>query len=298
MSTRQVRASSDFEVLVRQRQEQRSLGLEVLGHREASGLDVAEVVPLVAFGHHTAQHLHGGHPRDRDHVTPPKPPDLAFDAALLVGALDAGQTEEGLEAVVTAHGDETVGLDPTPALHHPDDGGLEIVIADAPGHPAEVGEGGHMSVEEHLLGLVQIHPVESLATGRQPHHEHPALDQLPVQEEADLAEVDLGLLAEGVVLGHADIGQGQGLALLHRPHVAPDGGFAHLGVMLLHQALEHPSGRVPLLLRHVRIGGQPAVDGRLPGAECRGRSGDRFPGRWNCRLQRLAHHPPVHAEPA
>ena len=198
-----------LEGLVRQGQQLRLLGREVLGHSEAPGLDVAEVVPLVASGHQLVQHLHGGDVGDRDEVAPAEPPDLAFHATLLVGALDAGQTEEGLEAVVAAHGDESVGLDPTSALHHPDDGGLQVVVADALGHPAEVGEGGHVSIEEHLLGLVHVDPVEPLAAGRQSHHEHPALDRLPVEEEADLAEVDLGLLAERMVLGHAHIGQGQ-----------------------------------------------------------------------------------------
>ena len=230
---------------------------------------MAEVVPLVASGHQAVQHLHRDDVGDRDEVAPAEPSDLAFHASLLMGALDAGQAEEGLEAVVAAHGDEPVGLDPTPPLHHPDHGRLQVVVADAPGHPAEVGESGHVPVEEHLLGLVHVDAMEALAAGRQAHHEHPALDRLAVEEEADLAEVDLGLFAEGVVLGHTDLGQGQGLVLLHRPHVAPDGRLAHLGVVFLDQALEHPTGRVALLLGHLRIGGQPAVDDRLPGTECR-----------------------------
>ena len=64
-------------------------------------------------------------------------------------------------------------------------------------------------VEEYLLGLVEIDPVERLAAGREAHDEHPGLDDDAVQVEAHLAEVDLGLFGEGVGLGDAHIGKGQ-----------------------------------------------------------------------------------------
>ena len=58
-------------------------------------------------------------------------------------------------------------------MHHPDDGGLEVVVADALGDAAEVGEGPDVPVDEDLLGLVGIDAVEALARRRQPHDEHP-----------------------------------------------------------------------------------------------------------------------------
>ena len=50
-----------------------------------------------------------------------------------------------------------------------------------PGHPAELLEGSDVAVDEDLLGLVGIDPVEGLARGRQPHDEHPADDQLAAE---------------------------------------------------------------------------------------------------------------------
>ena len=64
-------------------------------------------------------------------MTPAEAPDLAFDATLLVRALRAGEAEERVEAVVAAHGDEALGLLAIPTLEHPDDGRLQVVVADA-----------------------------------------------------------------------------------------------------------------------------------------------------------------------
>lgn len=55
---------------------------------------------------------------------------------------------------------------------------------------------------------------------------HLALGEQPVQVEADAAEVDLGLFAEGVVLGHRHLPQGYGLAAAGLGHVPPHGRLA------------------------------------------------------------------------
>ena len=181
----------------------------MLGHGHAPGFDVAVIVSLVAGGHQVVQRGQRTDPWDRDHVAAAEPADLSFDPALLMRSFDAGQAEEGLEAVVAAHGDEPFGLDPAAPLHDPHHGRLEVVIADALRHATEMGEGPDMAVEEHLLGLVEIDPVESLPAGREPHHEHPGVDHGAVEKEAHLAEVDLGLVSQVVGLGDADVGQRQ-----------------------------------------------------------------------------------------
>lgn len=68
---------------------------------------------------------------DGDQVVASEPPHLTFDAALLVGAGDAGLAIERLEPVMRAERGPTVSLDPLPA--EPDDarhGRFEIVVAD------------------------------------------------------------------------------------------------------------------------------------------------------------------------
>ncbi len=112
-----------------------------------------------------------------------------------------------------------------------------------------------MAVEEHLLGLVEVDAVEAPPARREPHDEHPGIDQRAVQEEAHLAEVDLGLVAQQVRLGDAHVGKRHGARLLARPHVAAHGRLAHLGVVLFDQPLEDPPGRVPLLLGHQLVAG-------------------------------------------
>ena len=56
--------------------------------------------------------------------------DLALNAALLMRARLAGQTERRFEAIVRAHRDEPVGLHTAPTLQDLRDRGLQIVMAD------------------------------------------------------------------------------------------------------------------------------------------------------------------------
>ena len=184
-----------------------------------------------------------------------------------------------------------LGLLAVPASQHPDHGRLQVVVADAEaGHPSEVLEGSDMPIQEDLLGLVQVDAVEPLARGRQAHDEHPPLGEQPVQVEADAAEVDFGLLAEGVVLRHGDLPEGHRLAPAGLGHIAPHGRLADVGAVLLDQALPHTAGGVALLLGRVTVGLQPAVDRRLPGVQHRRhprRAG--LARRGHGRRQRLAH---------
>ena len=50
---------------------------------------------------------------------------------------------------------EAVALDAVASGEHPRHGRLEIVVADAPRHPAEAPEGDRMSLEERLLALAR-----------------------------------------------------------------------------------------------------------------------------------------------
>ena len=84
-----------------------------------------------------------------------KRPTSPSSAALLVRARDAGLAEERVEAEVRAQCGEAVALDAVASGEHPRHGRLEIVVADAPRHPAEAPEGDRMSLEERLLALAR-----------------------------------------------------------------------------------------------------------------------------------------------
>jgi hypothetical protein len=300
VSTRGLSSSVGSKATAGSGRRRRGLDLETRPDGERTTEDAPAIVPGVSGGHQLVQLLHRLDAGHRDKVAPAESPDLAFDASFLVGAVLSRDAEEAVEAVVGAQGDEPLGLLAVASPQHPNDGGLEVVVADATArHPAKVLEGPDVAVEEHLLGLVQVDAVEAPAGGRQAHDEHPALGEQPVQVEADAAEVDLRLLAEGVVLGHSHLPQNHGLALADLGDVTPHGRLADVGAVFLDQALPDAPSGVALLLGRVPVGLQPAVDRRLPGVEHRRHSWRaRLPRRRDRRRQRLAHRAPVRLEPA
>ena len=104
-----------------------------------------------------------------------------------------------------AQRDEPLGLGPVPAAQHPHHRGLEVVIPDPAGHRAEVLERQHVALQERLLRLGSERDMKGPARARQPHHEHPQLDQHPVDDGVELPEVHLGLRARLVRLRHHDL---------------------------------------------------------------------------------------------
>ena len=80
-------------------------------------------------------------------MAPAEAADLALHAALLMRARDAGLAEEAVEAVVRAQRDEAVALDAGAAAQHARNGRAQIVVANAPRHPAEAPEGERVALE-------------------------------------------------------------------------------------------------------------------------------------------------------
>ena len=213
--------------------------------------------------------------------------------------LDARQAEEAVEAVVGAEGDEAIRFSPVTAFQHLHDGGLQVVVADhAVGDPTEMLEGPHVPVEEGLLRLAQVDAVEALAGRRQPHDEHPPDDENSAQVKAHPPEVDLGLLADRVMLGNCHFLERHPALGADGADVAPHRGLGDIGAALLDEALIDAVGGVALLLRCLLILLEPGVDRRLPRPERR-RDSRRW---WLARRRRrgiecLAHRSSVHAEP-
>ena len=105
----------------------RSARRRCIGARRCGGWSSAMVARCAQLAFSSAIERTPGH---RHEVATAEAPDLAFDPAFLMRALDAGEAEERVEAVVAAQGDEAVGLVAVPALQHPDDGRLQVVVAD------------------------------------------------------------------------------------------------------------------------------------------------------------------------
>ena len=89
----------------------------------------------------------------------------------------AGAREGGLDAVVAGERREALAQGAARELHPPHRGG-EIVVDRAPRHPAEVGEGAHVAVEEGELVLALVEPHEVAPRVHQPHQEEPGLAPL------------------------------------------------------------------------------------------------------------------------
>ena len=133
-------------------------GGEVLTDAQHPAGDVAPIVGDVAGGDELVELGETADVRHGDEMAAAEPADLAFHAAFLMGAGDAGPAEERVEPVMRAQRHEPFRLGAVAALEHAHHRRLQVVVADPPRDPAEVFEGTHMAVEEHLLRLVQIRP--------------------------------------------------------------------------------------------------------------------------------------------
>lgn len=109
-----------------------------------------------------------------------------------------------------------------------------------------------VALQERLLRLSRVDPVDGLARVGQPEDEHVALGP-PADHHPDLAEVDLGLLTRGVLLGDERLHPQATLEVdLRAPHTDV---VAHRGIrqafrgVLLDQPRQDPGRGVALLAR-------------------------------------------------
>ena len=224
-----------------------------------------------------------------------EPADLAFHPALLMGAALARDAEERVVPVMAAQRDEPLGLGPVPAAQHPHHRGPQVVIPDPAGHRAEVLERQHVALQERLLRLGGERDMKGPARARQPHHEHPQLDQHPGDDGVELPEVHLGLRARRVRLRHHDLHLVQAQLGAAAGDIPRHRHLRHARAVLGDQPLPDPPGGMPLLARHVPVRQQPPVDDGRIRADRRPRPRRvRLPRRRHRAGQRLPHRPPVH----
>jgi hypothetical protein len=248
----------------------------VFGDGETALGDEASVVLAGRRQEQLVQLDHRGDPGHRHQVTAAESSYFSFHAALLVGTGRARSAEEAVEAVVGAQGDEPIGLSAVATAQHSLHRRFQVVVANPLGDTAQVLEGSRVAVQEDLLAFVQIGPGIGPPRRRQPQDEQLHLGQQPGHIDTDRPEVDLGLLAQGMVLGDEHLDQGEVLATADLGDIAPHGGLAHHRAVLLHQPLPDPPGGVALLSGRALILLQPLLDERLPPVHHRRRLGGRL----------------------
>jgi len=130
---------------------------------------------------------------------------------------------------------------------------------------------------------------------RQPHHEHPQLDQRAGDHRMELPEVDLRLGTGQVRLRDRDLDLVQAQLGATAGDIPRHRHLRQRGAMLGDQPLPHPPGSMPLLPRHALVRHQPPVDDLRIRANRRARPRRiNLPRRRHRARQRLAHRPPVH----
>ncbi|STD12644.1 Uncharacterised protein [Dermatophilus congolensis] len=274
-----VEDQAGVEVVGRQRCQVGQFGVVVLPDRVDVSGDAAGVVVDFPGADLVVEFVQGGDFGHGGEVVAAEPADLALDATFLVGAVDAWLAVERVEAVVGAeqHPAFVLVAQPVPAvddLHH---GRGEVVVADVTGRDTTQGvEGLDVSLEEGLLPARRVDAVNGLARVRQAVDEHVALGLDAVQDHVDLAEVDLGLRAGGVVLRHHRLHPAPGLQIDLRapdPDVVPHRRVRQVrGAVLVTQPGQDPRGGVALLARGGQVVEQHLVDGRLVRVQTRCRA--------------------------
>jgi hypothetical protein len=153
-------------------------------------------------------------------------------------------------------------------------------------------------LQERLLRLGRERDMERPARARQPHHEHPQLDQHPGDHGVELPEVHLGLRARRMRLRHHDLHLVQAQLGAAAGHIPRHRHLGQPGALLGDQPLPDPPGRMPLLGRHVPVRQQPLIDHRrIPADRRPGPLRVSLPRRRHRAGQRLPHRPPVHMMP-
>jgi hypothetical protein len=116
-----------------------------------------------------------------------------FDATLVVSLPRASKTR--LEQEVADQGFEPVRqlpfLQPEDALHRR----RQVIVNQAPGHPAQVRERPHMSIQEAGAITMIVQVDEVAARVHQPHQELPCLAAHAAFVDGHIEEVHLGLIA-------------------------------------------------------------------------------------------------------
>ncbi len=276
--------------------------LDLLGEPSADRLrptgDRAVQVPDAARQQAVVELRQIGDLRDRHEVISPEPPNLVFDAALLVSPLNAHQGEPRFVEVMRTQRGKPLVLDPVAALQRLLRRSRQIVVADRREYAGEPVQRVHVPFEERLLALRLKRHHETRPREAGPHQEHAEHHLHAGQADRRLTPVDLR--------GHPRIVHLLTERLRGKPKLAAPLAdvITHRGpgdhdTVLLREAISDPLRRVPLLTRRRLIGDQDLIDPLPPPAQRRrGPALRPFARRRDRRLERLADRPPMHLVPA
>ena len=231
----------------------------------------------------------------RHPMIPPEVPDFSFHAPLLVPF--ARRTKLGGELPMRSKGQEARRLlAPEPPQNFANGAG-QIVVPQGREQPAEVLKRVLVRLEKRLLRRARIRAVEGRPTRHAPHTEHLQRDLLVAQDRDRFVPIDLGLLAPGVRLRHADQLAAQALCAFPVAHILAHRRRRDRCVRpLATQPIVDAARRVPLLPWRQAVGRQNRIDEVLHRRQRRLRP-RRVGARRRHRIgQRLAHHPPMHAQ--
>ncbi len=189
----------------------------------------------------------------------PEIADLALNAAFLMPF--AGRAELRGKSPMRAERHEPHRLlPPVPAqdLAHR---ARQVVVAQQPKHPAEVGEGPLMCLEERLLRRMQVGPVEGCAAGHRTHCEDLQPGSLAAEVRPGLVPVHLRLLAQAIALRHESLSPYQAQLPLALADVVAHRRLSQRGTwkLLQNTPVDAPC-RVSLLARSIPVGVQHTVD--------------------------------------
>ncbi len=243
---------------------QSAFGGKRLADGERLALDAAQVVLAVCLsepGIELCQCRHVGH---RHEMRAAEAADVTLDTALLMCPSWPRQAEEGVEAVMGSQGDEALVLLAGAPGQHADHRRLEIVVADARRHAAEVRECGDMAVEEGFLRLGRVGAMEGTARGGEAQMKEEEARADAGHVHITVPEVAFRFCTRQVDLGDRHHTQSAAQLGTHLANVGTHGRLGHGGAVLLPQPLPDAPPRVALLARRALVCRQPVADDRLP----------------------------------
>jgi hypothetical protein len=157
---------------------------------------------------------------------------------------------------------------------------------------AEPGKGEDVPLEERLLALGWERDMDSPRVG-QAQVEDLDLHRQARDDDRRVADVDLGLGARRMSLGHGDERRPGFELTRHRGDDRPDRRFADLAALLIDEPLPDPPRGVALLARRCEVVGQPGPDRRLVPPDRWSCPWRDLPGRRQRRGDGLADRPPM-----
>ena len=251
---------AQIETLERQRRKMFPLDTEVLTYCADPVGDPSALVGFIPNSDAIVQLRQRRHHRHRRQTVAAEPSNLALDPTLLMRALDSRLAIERVEPVVRVeqHPAFILGPPPAPAIDHRRHRGRQVVVFDVLGRDsADRLERVDVSLEERLLTLRRVDPVNRFPRVGKPEREHVALRLHAGEHHPNLPEIDLRFGARRMLLRDENLQISPDLRVnlgASAPDIIADSRVRQLDcTMLLSKPSQDAPGRVTLLSRRRRV---------------------------------------------